>query len=318
MGDADHKLMVRRLIEDLFNQGRYEVLDEVLAASWVIHSFGKTQDRAEFEKYRTACCSSSKWRPSRPASDPPRFAEGTGRAEMTGTIQGSTSRLTPGARRTAAQRFGEASGQRTAAWKRRRLRIGGIFLITGSALWQPMLGWEHLKDLGQRSSVWVWYADQGGFLVAMGLLLIGMVSLDRARFAGASVVGRLAMHGLALAWALLVIAEVGDLARWGAADALTGIGGLLTYPTTLVAGIVAVRGGQLTGWRRWPLLGLGGYQIGVLLIPLLLAAAEPSWPAEAGWQLGWLTVGVAAVQHGRRTMTAAPAADQKGTRHGQH
>ena len=54
----DDKLVVRRFIEDLFNQGRYAVLDEVLAARWVGHSSGQTQDRAEFEQavraHRTA------------------------------------------------------------------------------------------------------------------------------------------------------------------------------------------------------------------------------------------------------------------------
>jgi hypothetical protein len=234
---------------------------------------------------------------------------------MTDTTQGSTTQLGSGARRTGGA---DRPTTHAVALERRRLWIGGIFLIAGGALWQPMLGWEHLRHLGQRSSTWAWYADQGGFLLAMGLLLIGMVSLDRARFAGAGVPGRLAMHGLVLAWGLLVIAEAGNLARWGAADALTGIGGLLTYPVTLVAGIAAVRGGPLTHWRSWALLGLGVYQIGVLLLPLVVAGAGPSWPAEAGWQLGWLTVGVAALQQGRRTMTVAPSADQKGTCHGQH
>jgi predicted ester cyclase len=50
MGNADDKLVVRGFIEDLFNHGRYEVLDEVLAASWVVHAFGDTQNRAQFEK----------------------------------------------------------------------------------------------------------------------------------------------------------------------------------------------------------------------------------------------------------------------------
>jgi predicted ester cyclase len=55
---TDNKLVVRRFIEDLFNQGRYAVLDEVLAARWVGHSSGQTQDQAEFEQavraHRTA------------------------------------------------------------------------------------------------------------------------------------------------------------------------------------------------------------------------------------------------------------------------
>jgi hypothetical protein len=184
-------------------------------------------------------------------------------------------------------------------------RVGGALLIVGGAVWQPMLGWEHLGNLGHRSASWTWCTDQAGFLVAMVLLLIGMAALDRARLTGASVTGRLAMHGLVLAWGLLVVAEVGDLVfHWTAADVLTGIGGLLTYPTTLVAGVAAIRAGPLTRWRRWALLGLGIYQIGVILVPLLLGAAGPGWPAEAGWQLGWITVGVAAVQQSKIAVTA--------------
>lgn len=202
----------------------------------------------------------------------------------------------------------EAKRSGGAASDRRRLRTGGVFLIAGGALWQPMLGWEHLGNLGHRSASWTWYADQTGFLLAMVALLIGLVGLDRARFAGPGLIGQLAMHGLVLAWGLLVIAQVGALLfRWSGADVLTGIGGLLTYPTALVAGVTAARGGPLTRWRRWALLGLGLYQIGVVLVPLLAGAAGPGWPAEAGWQLGWAAVGLAAIQQGQRTITTPPA-----------
>lgn len=50
MGNAENKLVSRRIIEDLFNNHRYEVLDELLAATWVVHAFGGTQDRARFEE----------------------------------------------------------------------------------------------------------------------------------------------------------------------------------------------------------------------------------------------------------------------------
>jgi hypothetical protein len=233
---------------------------------------------------------------------------------MTGTTQAPTPQLKPDARRPAAggSPMTERSRLRARSSDLRCLRIGGSFLIIGSLLWQPMLAWEHLQGLGHRSSSWTWYADQGGFLLTMVLLLIGMAILDRARFTGPRAIGRLALHGLVLAWILLVIAQAGDLGfRWTTADVLTGIGGLLTYPTALVAGIAAVRGGQLTRWRRWALLGLGAYQIGVILVPLLLATAEPSWPAEAGWQLGWFTVGAAAVQQGLRKIPAPPGAQRE-------
>jgi hypothetical protein len=59
---------------------------------------------------------------------------------------------------------------------------------------------------------------------------------------------------------------------------------------------VAVRAGRLTGWRRWTLLGVGAYQTTLILVPVLLGAAGPSWPA---WQVCWVLVGVAAVRQPR-------------------
>jgi hypothetical protein len=79
----------------------------------------------------------------------------------------------------------------------------------------------------------------------------------------------------------LAFLQAGDVAfHWKAADVLTGIGGLLTYPTTLFAGIAAVRAGRLSRWRRWALLGLGVYQISVILVPLLLGAPGPAGPSR--------------------------------------
>ena len=177
------------------------------------------------------------------------------------------------------------------------LRVAGVCLIAGSVLWQPLLAAEHLGHLERRSARWAWYADQTGFLLAMVLVLAGLVALDRARVAGEHRVGRWALHGLVLGWFLLVVAQLGSLGfAWRAADAMTGVGGLLTYPTVVLAGAAAVGAGRLTGWRRWTLLGEAVYQLALILVPLLLGAGGPGWAAEAGWQLCWLVVGVAAVQ----------------------
>jgi hypothetical protein len=176
-----------------------------------------------------------------------------------------------------------------------RLRSGGLLVLAGGLLWQPMLAWEDLRYLQPRSASPDWYLDQAGFLLTMVLLLAGFATLDLAGFPGPARTGRLAIHGLVAAWALLVTAQIGALANSGtAADLLTGLGGLLTYPTTLIAGIVAVRGGMLTGWRRWALLGQALYQICVILLPILVWRSGPNWAAEAGWELGWVAVGVAA------------------------
>lgn len=62
---------------------------------------------------------------------------------------------------------------------------------------------------------------------------------------GGRFVGRCALHGLVLGWLLLVIAQAANLwFAWPAADTVTGMGGLLTYPTVLVAGVAAVGAGQ--------------------------------------------------------------------------
>jgi hypothetical protein len=108
----------------------------------------------------------------------------------------------------------------------RALKVGGLCLIVGGALWQPMRATEHLEHLASRSASWRWYGDQGGFLLAMLLLPTGLAGMDRARVANRRVIERFALPGLVAASVLLVVANAGDLLfRWSAADTMTGIGG---------------------------------------------------------------------------------------------
>jgi len=195
----------------------------------------------------------------------------------------------------------------TTTWKlsavRAPLACGGVSLLAGSLLWQPLLAAEHLADVAHPSAGVGWYLDQAGFLVAMLLLLTGIGALDRARVAGAGRVGRWALRGLLLAWALLVAGEIAQLATGSETaplvNALQGIGGLLTYPTGLVAGVAVARAGRLQGWRRWPLLATAVYETVVILVPVLVTNSGPSWAAEAAWQAGWALVGAAAWSQAR-------------------
>jgi hypothetical protein len=104
------------------------------------------------------------------------------------------------------------------------------------------------------------------------------------------------MHGLVVAWSIIPAGEFIGLV-FGLRDIPSGIvGGLLTYPTTLVAGVGAVKARRLTGWRRWALLFQGIFQFVVVFLPIpLLKLDGPSWAAEAAWQLIWALVGVAAL-----------------------
>jgi hypothetical protein len=69
----------------------------------------------------------------------------------------------------------------------------------------------------------------------MLLLLVGLSALDRARVAGSHRAGRWALHGLVLGWLLLVVAQLAKLAFDSReAAAVTGVGGLMTYPTVLI------------------------------------------------------------------------------------
>jgi hypothetical protein len=55
--------------------------------------------------------------------------------------------------------------------------------------------------------------------------------LDRVRVSGDGLVGRWALDGLVVGWLLLVIGQAAELwFSWAAADTVTGVGGLLTYP----------------------------------------------------------------------------------------
>ena len=89
----------------------------------------------------------------------------------------------------------------------RTLRVAGISLVVGGLLWQPMLAFQNLAGLHDRSDTWQWSVDQYGFLVAMGCLLVGLVALDRTAVAGTGRLGRWSMRALVLAWAALVLGQ---------------------------------------------------------------------------------------------------------------
>ncbi len=179
------------------------------------------------------------------------------------------------------------------------LRTAGVALAAGGLLWQPLLAFQNLAGLHERSTTWQWYLDQWGFLVAMTFLLVGLVALDRARVTGEGRIGRGAMHVLVLSWGALVLGQVVKLSLGWDLPVVGIVGGLLTYPAALVAGFAVVRGGRWTGWRRWTLLGEGVYETLVILVPLLIANWGPSWATEAGWQLSWVIVGAAALIEAR-------------------
>lgn len=179
--------------------------------------------------------------------------------------------------------------------RRARYRTAGVALAAGGLLWQPLLAFENLAGLYDPSTTWQWYLDQWGFLVAMSCLLVGLVALDRAGVTGEGRIGRWAMHVLVLAWGALVLGQVVKLTMGWDVEVVGIVGGLLTYPAALVAGLAVVRSGRWTGWRRWTLLGEGVYETVVILVPLLVANWGPSWATEAGWQLSWVMVGVAAL-----------------------
>jgi steroid delta-isomerase-like uncharacterized protein len=48
MNMKEIKAVSRRLIEDVFNQGRYDKIDDLLARDFVVHSGGTEQGREEF------------------------------------------------------------------------------------------------------------------------------------------------------------------------------------------------------------------------------------------------------------------------------
>lgn len=166
-------------------------------------------------------------------------------------------------------------------------------------MWQPLLTFENLADLHDRSTTWQWYVDQWGFLVAMTLLLVGLGALDRAGVTGEGRIGRGAMHVLVLAWGALVLGQLMKLTLGWDLAVVGIVGGLLTYPAALVAGFAVLRGGRWAGWQRWTLLGEGVYETVVILVPLLVANWGPSWATEAGWQMCWVIVGAAALTEAR-------------------
>ncbi len=183
----------------------------------------------------------------------------------------------------------------------RTLRVAGISLVVGGLLWQPMLAFQNLAGLHDRSDTWQWSVDQYGFLVAMGCLLVGLVALDRTAVAGTGRLGRWSMRALVLAWGALVLGQLLKLTTGWEPPGLGIAAGLATYPAALLAGSAAVRAGRLTGWGRWALLLEGVYETLVILVPLLAANWGPSWATEAGWQLCWVLLGAASLTEASRT-----------------
>ena len=175
----------------------------------------------------------------------------------------------------------------------------GMGLCAGGLLWQPLLAFQNLEELHERSTAWQWYVDQWGFLVAMTCLLVGLVALDRARVTGEGRIGRGAMHVFVLAWGALVLGQLVKLTLGWDLGVAGIVAALLTYPAALVAGFAVLRAGRWSGWRRWTLLGEGVYETVVILVPLLVANWGPSWATEAGWQLSWVVVGAAALTEAR-------------------
>ena len=150
------------------------------------------------------------------------------------------------------------------------MRWAGAALAAGGLLWQPLLAFQNLAGLHVRSTTWQWYLDQWGFLVAMTCLLVGLAALDRARVTGEGRIGRGAMHVLVLAWGALVLGQLVKLTLGWDLGVVGIIGGLLTYPSALVAGFAVLRAGRWAGWRRWTLLGKASTRP--------LSSSFPSWP----------------------------------------
>lgn len=180
-------------------------------------------------------------------------------------------------------------------------RLAGVALVLGGLLWQPLLTFQYLAGLHERSATWQWSLDQFGFLVAMMCLFVGLALLDRAGVAGEGLVGRWSMHVLVFAWGALVLGQLLKLTIGWEAPGVGIFAGLATYPAALLAGYAVVHAGRLTGWRRWPLLVEGVYETLVILVPLLALNWGPSWVTEAGWQLCWVLLGVAALSQARKS-----------------
>ena len=181
------------------------------------------------------------------------------------------------------------------------LRLAGVALVVGGLLWQPLLAFQNLAGLHDRSASWEWSLDQSGFLVAMSCLFVGLAALDKAGIAGTGLAGRWAMRVLVFAWGALMLSQLLKLVIGWELPVVGIVASLLTYPAALLAGYAVVYAGRLTGWRRWPLLVEGVYETLVILVPLLALNWGPTWVTEAGWQLCWVLLGVAALTQARTT-----------------
>jgi hypothetical protein len=171
--------------------------------------------------------------------------------------------------------------QRRIALSALPLTVAAVLYAAGSAVfgWEPSVGWLFQA-----------FIHAGEFLAVLALAM--------SQAAGTGRTARIALGAAMAGEAALVVAEVVWPHTPAVGDALFSAGPLLTGVGLVVAGILVVRRGHWTGWRRWAPLAVGAY-VFVALMPVMIGSGGPPAPVAlwtiAGWDLLWSLVAVAAL-----------------------
>jgi hypothetical protein len=176
------------------------------------------------------------------------------------------------------------------------LRRLGVVGVGSGLLFAAMSVWKGVAGLGSDSTGGQATAIAIGFAVAM----VGYVALTTgvhlARPGGDGRWPRFFTGALVVAWIALLAGSALEAVSSINPDEnpLNPLGGLLQAVGLVGLGVVTMRAGRWSGWRRWMPLGLAVYYVAGLMVPAF-AGVEPSWAAEAVWALGYALLGAALI-----------------------
>jgi len=186
-------------------------------------------------------------------------------------------------------------------------RNAGLVGMAAALLWCASTVIEHSFGLFPPGHGPFFVANQLMFAVSqlgttigiLGLLWAGAV---RGRF------GKIAVGLFALAYAILVVANVVALVTSNPNLFLYPIGGLLSLLAAILTGIAVAVEKRWSGWQRFMPLVHAAYVLLALYLPLFAGIGGPSLLTELGWGVSLFLLGLAVTTSEPMTVTAPAGA----------
>jgi hypothetical protein len=180
-----------------------------------------------------------------------------------------------------------------------QIRNTGIVCMTAALVWIIAISIEYPFHLQPPGSGALYFIDQLLFFIAIAGYVATIGTLIRARVAGDSWFGRIALGLFGMGWSLLLLGQIQDLILNNHDLFLFPIGGLMASLGCLLSGIAIVAAKRWQGWQRWSVLIYAIYYWAALFLPLVIANQEPNQITETIWGLAWLLIGFALYSYSR-------------------